>query len=295
MKETTDWKETYILLQKSNNWNGLKKYLKNFDENNPLKLNDIWKIMNQVWDDMGLDNKNYNSEQLSRYYFHPVWFLNGLFIEIDQKSMNNRKSIAGYFKNKENLKILDYGGGLGTLAKEIAKITPSSKVDIYEPYASKYAHENIKDFKNIKIVNNLKENYYDVLVNTDILEHVEKPIELITIYNKCLRKGGMLISHWNFTPCIRCHLPKHFHFRYTFNRIVPLLGFTKEIKNERHGHFFKKISNARMEDLDKAYKREKYSKMIYPLNVVEDKIKRIIVIILKKVGIYVWVRKIIKG
>ena len=290
-----DWKEAYMLLKKSNNWNGLKKYLKNFDENNPPKVDDMWKIMNQVWNDMGLDNKEYDSEQLSKYYSHPVWFLNGLFIEIDQESMNNRKSLAGYFENKENLMILDYGGGFGTLVKEIAKITPSSEVDIYEPYASKYAYENIQEFKNIKIVNNLKENYYDVLVNTDILEHVEKPIELIAIYNKCLKKGGMLISHWNFTPCVKCHLPKHFHLRYTFYRIVPLLGFTKEIKNERHGHFFKKIRNIRIEDLNKAYKREIYSKMIYPLNVVGDKVKRIIVIILKKVGIYVWVRKIIKG
>lgn len=295
MMKTMDWKEAYILLKRSKEWNKLKKYLKNFDENKPISVDDMWMIMNQVWDDMELDNRSYNSEQLNRYYSHPAWFLNGLFIEIDRESMRHRKSIAGYFKNKKNLKILDYGGGFGTLAKEIAKITPSSKVDTYEPYASKYAYENIQEFKNIKIVNNLNENYYNVLVNTDILEHVEKPIELIAIYNKCLKKGGMLISHWNFTPCIRCHLPKHFHFRYTFNKIVPLLGFTKEIKNERHGHFFKKIKNVRMEDLDKACKRERYSKLIYPLNVIGDKIKRIIVIILEKVGIYVWAKKIIKG
>jgi len=289
-----DWKEVYILLQNSNNWGRLKKYLKDFNESNPPKVDDMWKIMNQIWDDMGLNNKDYNSEQLSRYYSHPVWFLNGLFVESDQESMNNRKSLAGFFKNKKNLAILDYGGGFGTLAKEITKITLSSKVDIYEPYASKYANENIQDFKNLKIVNKLKENYYDVLVNTDILEHVEKPIELIAIYNKCLKKGGMLISHWNFTPCIKCHLPKHFHFRYNFNRVVPLLGFTKEIKNDRHGHYFKKIRNVRIENLEKAYKREKYSKMIYPLNVVGDKIKRIIVIILKKLAMYDLVKRVIR-
>jgi hypothetical protein len=95
-----DWKEAYNLLQKSNNWNELKRYLKNFDENNPLKLNDIWNIMNQVWDDIGLDNKYYNSEKLSKYYSHPVWFLNGLFIETDRESMRHRKSIAEYFKGK---------------------------------------------------------------------------------------------------------------------------------------------------------------------------------------------------
>jgi 2-polyprenyl-6-hydroxyphenyl methylase/3-demethylubiquinone-9 3-methyltransferase len=288
------WEEAYKTLQNSSEWNELEKYLRDFNENNIPTVEDIWKIMNQVWDDMGLDSKNYNSEQLSRYYSHPVWFLNGLFIEIDRESMRHRKSIAGYFKNKENLKILDYGGGFGTLAKEIAKITPSSKVDIYEPYASKYAHENIQDFKNIKIVNNLKENYYNVLVNTDILEHVEKPIELIAIYNKCLRKGGILISHWNFTPCIKCHLPKHFHLRYTFDRIVPLLGFTKEIKNERHGHYFLKVKNITKEDLNNAYKKEKVSKLFYPLNETIEETKRIIVIILKKLAMYDLVKRVIR-
>jgi len=201
----------------------IEKLLKREDKILEADLNQMWHLMDLVWNDYGCDNKNLNWENIEKFYSHPVWLLNGLFIETDRESMRHRKSIAEYFKDKKRLKILDYGGGFGTLAKEIAKITPSSKVDIYEPYASKYAYKNIKDFKNIEIVNNLKENYYDVLVNTDILEHVEKPIELIAIYNKCLKKGGMLISHWNFTPCIRCHLPKHFHLRYTFNRIVPLL------------------------------------------------------------------------
>ena len=289
-----DWKEAYILLQKSNEWNELRKYLKGFNEFKSPNIDDIWRILNQVWSDMGLDNKEYDSEQLSKYYSHPVWFLNGLFIEIDQESMNNRKSLAGYFEDKENLMILDYGGGFGTLAKEIVRVTPSSKIDLYEPYASKYAYTNVKDFKNIKIVNNLKENYYDILVNTDILEHVEKPIELIANYNKCLKKSGMLISHWNFTPCIKCHLPKHFHFGYTFEKIIPLLGFSREIKNDKHGHYFKKIRDVKPENLDKAFMREKYSKLIYPLNVVGDKIKRIIVIILKKLAIYDLVKRVIR-
>ena len=290
-----NWKEAYILLKNSPEWNEIEKYLKDFDEFKSPNINDIWRISDQVWDDMGLDNKDYNLEQLGKYYSHPVFFLNGLFTEFDQESMSHRKSMAGFFKNKKDLKILDYGGGFGTLAKEIAKITPSSKMDIYEPYASKYAYENIQSFKNIKIVSNLKENYYDALVNTDVLEHVENPIELIAVQNKCLKKGGIFISRWDFTPCCKCHLPKHFHFRYTFNRIVPLLGFSKEIINKRTGHYFKKIRNVNVEDLNKAYKKEKFSKLVYPLNEFKEKIKIIIIIILKKIGIFEWTRKLIKG
>lgn len=89
-----NWEEVYKLLQNSLEWNKLEKYLKDFDEKKSAEVDDIWNIMNKVWDDMGLDNKNYNLEQLSKYYSHPVWFLNGLFIETDEISMNHRKSIA---------------------------------------------------------------------------------------------------------------------------------------------------------------------------------------------------------
>jgi len=67
-----DWKEAYKLLRKSKEWNELEKYLKDFNGDDAPKVEDIWNTMNRVWDDMGLDNKNYNLEQLSGYYSHPV-------------------------------------------------------------------------------------------------------------------------------------------------------------------------------------------------------------------------------
>jgi hypothetical protein len=72
------------------------------------------------------------------------------------------------------------------------------------------------------------------------------------------------------------------------------LGFSREIKNDKHGHYFKKMRDVKPENLDKAFMREKYSKLIYPLNVVGDKIKRIIVIILKKLAIYDLVKRVIR-
>jgi len=287
-----NWKEAYKLLQNSPEWNKLEKYIKDFDENKSPKVENIWKIMNEVWDDMGLNNKDYNLEKVSEYYSHPVWFLNGLFIETDRESMRHRKSIAEYFKGKKRLKILDYGGGFGTLAKEIVKQSPSSQVDIFEPLASEYAYKNTNNFKNIRIVDYLREKYYDVLVNTDVLEHVEDPISLISIYNNCLKEGGLLISHWNFTPCIKCHLPKHFHFRYTFDKIIPLFGFSKEIKNIKHGYFFKKFKNITKQDLNNAYRKEKISKLFYPLNKIIEEVKKIVVIILKKIRMYDLVKRV---
>lgn len=272
----------------------IEKLLTREDKTLETDLNQMWHLMDLVWNDYGCDNKNLNWENIGKFYSHPVWLLNGLFIETDGESMRHRKSIAEYFRDKKELKMLDYGGGFGTLAKEIVKQTPSSQVDIFEPHASEYAYKNTKDFKNIRIVDYLKENYYDFLVNTDVLEHVEDPISLISIYNNCLKKGGLLISHWNFTPCIKCHLPKHFHFRYTFNKIIPLLGFTKEIKNNRHGHFFLKVKNITKEDMNNAYRKEKISKIFYPLNKVIEEIKKIVVFVLKKLAMYELMKRVIR-
>ena len=269
------WTEAYEVLINSEHWSELKKYKHILSRNYVPSVKQIWWILDDVWVRMGLNNRYYTEYQLQKYYSHSVWFLNGLFIEVDEQSIEHRKSLAKFFVNKKDLRILDYGGGFGTLAKEIAKQTPSSIIEIYEPHASKYAIDNIKEFNNIKIVDSICEHNYDVVVNTDVLEHVENPIQLVGTFNQLLKDNGVLIAHWNFTPCIKCHLPKHFHFQYTFgSEIVPLLGFSKEISNRFHGHYYIKKKNITPEDLKHAYFKEKLSKKLYTLNVIQEKFKK---------------------
>lgn len=289
------WENVYKILKESDNWSALEEYLIEFDENTKPDVEDMWNIMNQVWDDMNLDNLNYTEAELNKYYSHPVWFLNGLFIECDKTSMEHRKSIAEYFKDKNNLKIVDYGGGFGTLAKEIAKVSPTSTIDIYDPHASEFAYKNVGDFKNISIISEIKLNHYDFLVNTDFIEHVEDPLEYIIQHNKMLKNNGVLISHWNFSDIIKCHLPKNFHFKYSMNKIIPLLGFSDEIINENHGHYFKKEKIVDEEDIKKAYKKARKSKNIYPIIKFISKGKKPLKIILKKLGMYDFIKRVIKN
>jgi 2-polyprenyl-6-hydroxyphenyl methylase/3-demethylubiquinone-9 3-methyltransferase len=258
-------------------------------------VEDIWDIMNQLWNDMNLNNSNYTEEELSEYYSHPVWFLNGLFIECDKTSMKHRQSIANYFKDKKNLKIADYGGGFGTLAKEIAKVSPTSSIDIYEPHASEFAYKNIKSFKNINIVDEIKVNEYDALVNTDFLEHVEDPLEYIIQHNKMLKNNGILISHWNFSNVIECHLPKNFHYKYSMDKIIPLLGFSDELINENYGHYFKKEKLVDEEDIKKAYGKAKISKKNYPILKYVSNGKKFLGRFLKNIGIYNFIKRVIKN
>lgn len=283
------WEEVFKQLKKHEEWEKLKPYLSPYSPNNPPTLEDVWDVMDQVWEDMDLDNRKYTEENLSRYYSHPVWFFNGLFIETHEQSMAHRRSLATYFKDEKGLKILDYGGGFGTLAKIIADASPSSNIDIYEPHASDYAHENVEGYSGVKIVDSLegKEEYYDALVNTDVLEHVEDPIDLVAKWNKLLKEEGKLISHWHFKPSIKCHLPKHFHYRYTFARwIVPSLGFSSEIQNDKHGHCFRKERETTEDDLVRANRLSLVSKVIYPLANLLSSLKASVGKVLKITGIY---------
>src|SRR6056297_2410093 len=271
------WNFYFEILKKYGEWNKLSKYLRKYDKNNIPKVEDIWNIMDQIWDDMQLNNKEYNKERLKKYYSHPVWLLNGLFVENDEISKKHRESIAKYFKNKNNLRILDYGGGTGALAKEIVKANPVNIVDIYEPHASEFAYKNIENYKNIKIKDKVKKNFYDVIVNTDVLEHVEYPIKLVGRYNELLKINGILISNWNFISCIKCHLPRHFHYQYTFSKIVSLLGFSKELNIDNYGSYFYKKKSVKKTNYILAFLYKIYSKILYNS-------KKIIKNCLKKMG-----------
>lgn len=50
---------------------------------NPPELEDIWQIMDNVWDKIGCNstlscnNRNIEWDKISKFYSHPVWLLNG--------------------------------------------------------------------------------------------------------------------------------------------------------------------------------------------------------------------------
>jgi len=131
---------------------------------------------------------------------------------------------------------------------------------------------------NVKIINKLNNKKYDYIFTTDVLEHVEDPLSLILTFNRHLKNGGTLVAAWNFTPCIKCHLPRHFHFRYTMHRwIIPSLGFSfLERAQGGHGYVFKKTKEADKYLIKKACRMALISKMAYPIFRILSFIKRII-------------------
>lgn len=206
----------------------IEKLLQRENKNITNDLEQIWFLMDLVWDDCECDDNNLNEGNISKFYSHPVWLLNGLFIEQHQESMGHRHAISDWVVQKNFKNVVDYGGGFGTLARLIADKDKTINVNIYEPHPSRFGLKRASEFENIKIINELNSDY-DCLLSTDVLEHVPDPLNDFAGMIKSVRSGGYLVIANAFYPMIKSHLTKNFHFRYTFNI------FAKMMRLERIG------------------------------------------------------------
>jgi len=233
--------------------------------NNEINLENMWYLMDYVWNEFGCDNNKLDWNKIGQFYSHPVWLLNGLFIEQDPLSMQHRYAISDWIANNPSVrKILDYGGGFGTLARLIADKKPSLLVDIYEPHPSDYSRQKISNYSQIQFISKIKDRY-DALVSTDVLEHVPDPLKTFEEMISSVKNDEYLIIANNFFPIIKCHLPQTFHLRYTFNGFAKLMGLEVVGPLERsHATIFRKNSNKSV-NWRVVRLLEKVSKCLFPL------------------------------
>jgi predicted TPR repeat methyltransferase len=65
---------------------------------------------------------------------------------------------------------------------------------------------------------------YDVLLATDVFEHMADPLSLVEATAEHLRPGGTYIMDNNFFPVIKCHLPSTFHFRWSWDAAMKTMN-----------------------------------------------------------------------
>lgn len=189
----------------------------------PTQLADIWSLMDAVWLDLGCDRHHPNQANLERFYRHPVWLLNGLFTEQDPQSMGHRKAISAWIAHHVQGAVLDYGGGYGALAAQVAARAPQLRVDILEPYPHPAALKRLASLGSVRHIAH-PAGPYDAVVALDVLEHVTDPLALLATMVEPVRPGGALIIANHFYPSIRCHLPATFHLRHTFKYCARVMG-----------------------------------------------------------------------
>ncbi|WP_188021073.1 bifunctional 2-polyprenyl-6-hydroxyphenol methylase/3-demethylubiquinol 3-O-methyltransferase UbiG [Synechococcus sp. RS9907] len=180
--------------------------------------------MDQAWVRCGCVNHNPDPDLLATFYNDPVWLLNGMFIEQHAISMGHRQAITSAVASLAPEQVLDFGGGFGTLARLLATTLPNADVAICEPYPPRHGIESCKPFPNIRFIPELESQSVDVLVSTDVLEHVPDPLSLLAAMVDAVKPCGHLFIANCFYPVIACHLPCTFHLRYSFDAFCQALG-----------------------------------------------------------------------
>ncbi len=186
------------------------------------KIEEIWQLMDEQWVALSCD-PNQMDNRVVTFYRHPVWLLNGLFIEQDPQSLENRHMFTDWIINQSPRRVADFGGGFGSLARFVGNALPSATVEVVEPHPHPGAIAEVENTPNVRFVPELN-GKYDLLVATDVFEHVPDPLALAAQTAGHLHIGGKYMIANCFQPVIRCHLPQLYHFHYAWDRAMSVMG-----------------------------------------------------------------------
>ena len=203
-------------------------------------LIDIWKEMDIVWEQYNCDVRVMD-ERISQFYKHPIWLLNGFFVENDKLSKANRDLFLKWIVEKSPKRIADFGGGFGTLARMIAQAMPNSIVEVIEPHPSDIALIRAKRFSNLSYKATF-EGEYDLIIATDVFEHVQDPLFLFLQTASYLTPKGNYLTANCYAPVIKCHLPQNFHFSQSWDYVVKAMGMSIS-KHLLYGTVFQRNSD----------------------------------------------------
>jgi len=87
---------------------------------------------------------------------------------------------------------------------------PAVQVEVVEPHPHPAAVALAEETPNVRYVSELT-GEYDLLIATDVYEHVPDPISLAFSTASHLSIGGRYLIANCFSPVIACHLPQLFH------------------------------------------------------------------------------------
>lgn len=199
-------------------------------------LDQLWLLMDEPWQELGCDPMVMDA-RIGAYYSHPVWLLNGLFIEQHLESLNNRAQLKDWIVKQAPRRVAEFGGGFGDLARMIGAELPSATIEIIESHPTPIGISRAEKTTNVRYRPGMA-RYYDVLVASDVFEHVHDPLQLLYETAQHLRVGGHYLTANCFFPVIRCHLPQTFHFRHSWDVALQAMGLKPAEKVSYGRHTF---------------------------------------------------------
>lgn len=223
-------------------------------------LQQLWKLMDEPWSELGCDPMHLD-ERVTANYKHPVWFLNGLFVEQDSQSLANRQDFTALATEQVPSRVADFGGGFASLARFIGAALPQTSVELVEPHPHPAAIALAAGTSNVRFVPDLSDDY-DLLIATDVFEHVSDPIEFVVSTASHLHIGGQFLIANCFAPVIACHLPQLFHVSIGWDKVMRAMGL-HPLEKIQYGRAYRRTG-----DLDEiaARKAEALARLVYPLS-----------------------------
>jgi 2-polyprenyl-3-methyl-5-hydroxy-6-metoxy-1,4-benzoquinol methylase len=243
-----------FLNEADKNW--IEKTISNYRDGE-ISIKQMWALLDQIWNLYNCDDKEID-ERIANFYKHPVWLLNGIHIESDQLSLSNRIEICNWINEKSIKRIADFGGGFGSLARLIAENCNDCEVEVIDPYPHYIGRKLSEKYPNLKYVEQLN-GKYELIIATDVFEHVEDPLRMVEETSRHLVIGGQYLIGNCFEPVIKCHLPSTFHFRGSWSRILTTLGL-RYVENINYIQVFTRDDHL---NLPEARKLESKSRLIY--------------------------------
>ena len=221
------WQDMVQFLDLNDSWEQVKHYLSVEEQTQGIGIKRLWQILDQGWDEALTENPELDLPNfLYKYYQHPVWLINAAFSEFDVETISDRMAAVRLSSHTQPSKILDFGGGIGTVARLCALNFPYAEtidlVDITEFRQTIQCY--LFNFSSIRILEQ-PDPPYDSVISTEVLEHLIDPVGAIIEINRLLRLGGSFAASWSFEPCIKCHLPQNFHLKRLMLWIIRSLGF----------------------------------------------------------------------
>ena len=148
--------------------------------------------------------EDFTGENLNKYYEN--WKMKDTALNM-YFQMFNYKQYFEYVKDHFSMNAInycDFGCGSGLNSLKLYKDMKFKNMDLYdvENYSAKFIKNYIKkhEFKNLHWENVLdeksfekKENFYDVIVCSDVFEHLTNPTEILKKIYALLKTGGTLI------------------------------------------------------------------------------------------------------
>lgn len=185
-------------------------------------------------DDMAISDWN-TKKSIDSFYRETSVYIFGLI------AFNNIERVSNLIypiKGAEGNKILDFGGGIGVISTIMATHNDSFYYDV-ESKTQDFAKFLVKKSeREVRFLTKeeLKGHKFDLIICSDVLEHLENPMKIVKLLDSLLIKNGtILTTGLDFSVNQPMHLPENIKCREEYTKYMLknyMLLFFHKTKNE---------------------------------------------------------------